>query len=188
MDASMYERALERTRTVVANTRRDQLGDPTPCGDWDVRALLNHIIGGCVTFAAGAEGRQADFANPEDHASRDYVAEYDNASRAALDAFAAPGAMEREFALPWGKTPGAAALGLALADAVVHGWDLATATKQEIMIDDDIAEALYGMTSSMMQPEGSYPRGDSFAEPIEVAHDAPPRDRLLAYLGRDPAS
>jgi uncharacterized protein (TIGR03086 family) len=95
--------------------------------------------------------------------------------------------MEKEFAMPWGPTPGSAALGLALADAVVHGWDLARATGQEIVIDDDVAEAVYGMTSSMMQPQGSYPRGDSFAEPVDVGGDASPRDRMLAYLGRDPA-
>jgi uncharacterized protein (TIGR03086 family) len=186
MDASMYARALERTGTVVAGTRREQLGDETPCTDWDVRALVNHIVGGCATFAAGADGRQVDFANPEDYAAGDYVHAYEDAAAAARAAFEAEGALEKEFSLQWGPTPGSAALGLALADAVVHGWDLARATGQSFTIDDDIAEALYAMTSGMMQPKGSYPRGDSFAEPVNVADDASPGERLLAYLGRTP--
>lgn len=186
MDASMYERALDRTRAVVAGTRRDQLADPTPCTDWDVRTLLNHIIGGCITMAEGAEGRPVPMSGPEDHSAEDHVAAFDRAARAALKAFQSPGALEREFTLPWGSSPGSAALGLALADAVVHGWDLAQATDQEIVIDDDIADAVYGMTSSMMQPNGPYPRGDSFAPPVDVPDDAAPAEKLLAYLGRVP--
>jgi uncharacterized protein (TIGR03086 family) len=186
MDAEMYARALDRTRQVVAGVRRDQLAGPTPCGDWDVRALVNHLIGGCVTVAAGAEGRAVDMANPDDHAAGEILEAYDRAAEDARAAFAAPGALEKEFTLPWGKTPGAAALGLALADAVVHGWDLARATGQEIVIDDDVAAAIYGMTTSMMEPEGQYPRGDSFAAPVEVPPDAPVVDRMLAYLGRTP--
>jgi uncharacterized protein (TIGR03086 family) len=186
MDAEMYARAVERTRPVVAGIKRDQLSDPTPCSDWDVRTLFNHLIGGFVTFGSAAEGRAVDLASPDDHAAGDLVEVYDQTSSEARAAFAAPGALEREFTLTSGKTPGSVVLGLALADAVVHGWDLARATGQEIVIDDDIGEALYGMTSSMMQPNGSYPRGDSFADPVEVGPDATSGEKLLAYLGRTP--
>jgi uncharacterized protein (TIGR03086 family) len=185
MDAEMYGRALDRTQEVVARVRREQLSDPTPCTEWDVRTLLNHLIGGCVSFAAGADGRAVDM-DGTDHASGDYVQAYERAAADARAAFAVPGALEQEFTLPWGQTPGSAALGLAVADAVVHGWDLARATDQALPIDDDIADAIYGMTSSMMQPKGSYPRGDSFAEPLDVGDDATPTDRMLAYLGRQP--
>jgi uncharacterized protein (TIGR03086 family) len=186
MDAEMYARAVERARPVVAGIKRDQLGDQTPCSDWDVRTLFNHFIGGFVSFGSAAEGRAVDLGSPEDYAEGDLVEVFDRTAGEARDAFASPGALEREFTLTSGKTPGSVVLGLALADAVVHGWDLARATGQEITIDDDIAEALYGMTSSMMQPNGSYPRGDSFADPVEVGPDAAPGDKLLAYLGRTP--
>ena len=187
MDASMYARALEGTGTVVAGTRREQFSDPTPCTDWDVRTLLNHIIGGCITVAAGAEGRAVPIDGPDDHTEEDHVAAFERAAADARRVFEAPGALEREFTLPWGNSPGAAALGLALADAVVHGWDLAQATGQRLPIDDDIAEAVYGMTSSMMQPNGSYPRGDSFKDPVELGEDASPGEKMLAYLGRKPS-
>src|ERR671915_530367 len=118
MDAEMYARALERTGAVVARVDRDQLGDPTPCTDWDVRTLLNHLIGGCVTFASGARGEAVEM-DATDHAAGDYVEAFDRAAKEARDEAAAPGALEKEFTLPWGKSPGAAALGLALADAVV---------------------------------------------------------------------
>jgi uncharacterized protein (TIGR03086 family) len=182
----MYERALERTGKTVAGTSRDQFSDPTPCSDWDVETLLNHIIGGCLTFAAGAEGRRVDAMGEPRLTGQDHVTAYENAARAALAGFRTPGALERDFTLPWGDSPGSAALGLALADAAVHGWDLARATGQDATIDDDIAEALYAMTTQMMEPTGRFPRMTAFKEPIEVGDDATPAEKLLAYLGREP--
>jgi hypothetical protein len=55
-----------------------------------------------------------------------------------------------------------------------------------MVIDDDIAEAVYGMTSSMMAPLGDFPRGEAFGEPVDVPDDAPIADKMLAYLGRQP--
>jgi uncharacterized protein (TIGR03086 family) len=182
----MYERALARTGKTVAGTMPEQFGDPTPCSDWSVETLLNHIIGGCLTFAGGGEGRRVDAMREQHLAARDHVAAYNRAARAALNAFRSPGALERSFTLPWGDTPGSAALGLALADAAVHGWDLAMATRQEAIIDDEIAQHLYEMTTQMMEPNGRFPRGTAFKEPVDLDHDARPADKLLAYLGRRP--
>ena len=53
MDAGTYQRALYATKAVVAGTRKEQLDDPTPCSDWSVRDLLNHVINGCLAWASG---------------------------------------------------------------------------------------------------------------------------------------
>jgi uncharacterized protein (TIGR03086 family) len=186
VNIDMYERALERTRNLVHNTRRDQFDDPTPCTDWDVRTLLNHLIGGCISYAVGGSGERAHPPTGSDHVGTDHVGAFEDAAKGALEAFRAPGALDRTFSLPTGDTPGSAALGLALAEAAVHGWDLATATGQPAAIDDDIAESLYQMTTSMMAPQGPYPRRTAFEDPVDVDDDASPADRLLAYLGRRP--
>lgn len=186
MDVEMYERAVERTGEVVRNTRSDQLGDSTPCSDWDVRALINHIIGGMNATSAGGSGDKVEMDTGVDLAADDHVGAYERASKSALETFSEPGSLERTFTMPWGDTPGSAVLGLVLSDCVVHGWDLAQATGQHITIDDDVAEAIYGMTAKMMKPKGSFPRGDRFAQPVEVADDAPPADRMIAYFGRRP--
>ena len=186
MDAAMYERALSRTRKVVAGTSKDQLDDPTPCSEWKVRDVLEHIIGGCLACASGARGKTGSFDQGKGATDGDFVAAFDEASEDAVAAFEEPGALEKGFAMEWGETPGSAVLGLALADAAVHGWDLAKGTNQDYEIDDDVARAAYGMVTSMMQPEGDYPRGESFGDPIEVPDDAPIPDKLLAYLGRTP--
>lgn len=188
MNVEMYDRSLRHTRTIVAGTRREQFSHPTPCTDWDVQTLLNHIIGGCTTFAAGARGTSVNAMQGGSFTDGDYVDSFERAAAEAIQGFRSPGAMDRKFTLPWGETPAQVAPGLALADAVVHGWDLAVATGQRLQIDDDIAEALYQMTSSMMEPLGSFPRMTSFKDPVPIDAGAPPADRLLAYLGRDPSS
>lgn len=187
MNVEMYERALKRTGEVVGNTQPERFGDPTACTEWDVRTLLNHTIGGCTSFAAGAGGEAVPM-DGEDHLQQDHVAAYEGAAKSSLEAFRAPGAMESTFVMPWGETPGSLAFYLALADATIHGWDLAQATGQRYPIDDDIAEYLHQMTTSMLAPEGDYPRGEMFKEPVEVAPDAPPGEKLLAYMGRSPWS
>ena len=137
-------------------------------------------------MAAAGAGETFDFSNPPDFTAEDYAGEYDRNAKSSIEAFRAPGALESEFPLPWGPTPGHVALGLALSDAVVHGWDLARATGQELQIDDDIAETIYGMTTGMMEPKGKFPRGDFFGPAVDISDDAPVQDRMLAYLGRDP--
>jgi uncharacterized protein (TIGR03086 family) len=186
MDIKMFERALEHTGEVVTGTKPEQFDDPTPCTEWSVRDLLNHIIGEYISFAAGAEGRKVEMSDGTDHVTEDHVGAYERAARYVLAAVKEPGALEKKFTLPSGDTPGSLVLGLVITDTVVHGWDLAKATGQEIKIDEDAAESAYQMTSEMMAPKGQYPRGESFGDPVEVSDDASPSDKLLAYLGRKP--
>lgn len=185
MDVEMYERALQNMSDVVSDIKPEQLGEPSGCGDWAVRDLLNHVVGYLNAFSSGADGEKLDV-DGVDFLGDDHVAAYDRAATDAADAFKAPGALEKTFILPWGDNPGSMALGLALAEAAVHGWDLGQAAGHPVVIDDDVAEAVHGMTSSMMAPLGEYPRGDSFAEPVEVPDSAPIADKMIAYLGRRP--
>lgn len=185
MDVAMFDRTVQATGGVVAEITPEQFEGATPCTDWNVRDLLNHLIWQYETVAAAGSGGTPP-APDTDYTAEDHVAAYYSSSVKARDAFAAPGAMEKKFAMPWGETPGQALLGLVIADTVVHGWDLARATGHDLAIADETAEAVYGMTSGMMEPNGNFPRGSAFAPPVEVPPDAPIQDKMLAYLGRRP--
>ena len=76
-------------------------------------------------------------------------------------------------------------VGIAATDQLVHGWDLAVATGQDATMPDDLAEAAFGMVDGRLTPER---RGAAFAAEVPAADGASTQDRLLAYVGRDPAT
>ena len=180
---SCYADAVRRNHQRVDAVHRGQLGDPTPCTDWDVRALIGHITGGYHMFAAGL-GQPI----PADESPTEPASQHRTAGEAAIAAFAAPGALERTVSLPIGAVPGHMALALALTDAVVHGWDLATATGQDTTIDDELAAVLLGGAEQMVGPQMRQPDGAMpvFAPPVAVGAQRPAADRLIAFLGRTP--
>src|SRR5262245_25465088 len=134
-------------------------------------------------FAAGL-GRPL----PPDGTPTDTGGLHRAAGEAAIAAFAAPGALDLTVRLPIGDVPGQIALALALTDAVVHGWDLATATGQEATIDDDLAAVLLAGAEQMVGPQMRQPDGERpvFAPPVAVGPDGPASVRLIAFLGRQP--
>jgi uncharacterized protein (TIGR03086 family) len=183
-----YADAVRRNQVRVDAVQAGQLTDPTPCTDWDVAALIGHIVGGYQMFAAalGAPLPSAAQVSPGD--DNDLASSHRAASQAALSAFGSPGALDRSLALPIGDMPGQVALGLALTDAVVHGWDLAKATGQDASIDEGLAAMLLAgaegsIGAEMRQPAGSMP---VFAQPVPVGTDRPAGERLVGFLGRRP--
>ena len=182
----MLSRAVGPTHQVVANIRKDQLEDPTPCAEWNVSAVLDHLIGGCITFAAGVRGEVSGAIGESGNLGEDHVESFRTASQETLDAVREPGALDKDVKFPWGDTPAPVALHLALADMTIHGWDLAKATGQDFQPEEDIAEAVYGFMSTAMEPSGQMPRGTAFGPPVEVGADASAVDRMLAYGGRQP--
>ena len=181
----MLERQLPKTDAVVANITPDQLSLPTPCTEWNVENVLDHLIGGCITMGSAARGEKSGAIGEPGNVGDDHVASFRKAAAEAQDAYRSAD-LDTPFEFPWGQTPSDMALHLALADLTIHGWDLATATGQTFEPDEDIAEEIYGFVTGMMVPKGKMPRGDNFKDPIEVGDDAGATERLLGYLGRQP--
>lgn len=187
MSAAGLEQAFASTRGVLANVKDDQMGDPTPCASWDVRGLVNHIIGGSMWFgsAMDAGGSEEDGSNLPDFTAQDYLAVYDEGARKAVEAFNRDGALEKMVKLPFGTFPGAAFLGLATTDVFTHGWDLAKATGQSTDLDAALAaQVLAGARA--MGIDGF--RGENGKAPFGPEQQAPAgacaADQLAAYLGR----
>jgi len=91
-----------------------------------------------------------------------------------------PGALQRVVALPIGEVPAEVALGMALTDAVVHGWDLAAATGQDSTIDDRVAGPLLAAAQAAITDELRQPAGARavFAQPVPIDPDSPAGERL----------
>jgi uncharacterized protein (TIGR03086 family) len=183
MTVPALEAAITSTRDVLAHTDRAQLGDPTPCAQWTVADLVNHIVGGQVFFRAGITGAPMG-GEEQDFAAGDFLAAFDEASAATLAAFREDGAMDRVCNLPWGQMPGSAFAGLAATDTFTHGWDLAKATGQSTDLDPGLSATLLAAAQAMIQPAFRSEEGTVFGPERTVPDGASDADRLAAFLGR----
>jgi len=154
---------------------------PTPCPDWTVRDVVNHLVFGHRRFAAALTGGTPP-APGNDLLLNDPGSAYQASAEAMLAAFRAEGALERPVPIPAGTVPGFVACELRVVEELVHGWDLARATGRLLDFRADLVEE--SITFSRMQlgriPADRTPFGPS--QP--VADDAPALDRLAALLGR----
>jgi uncharacterized protein (TIGR03086 family) len=185
MSTADIERAFASTRGILANVTVDELSRPTPCQSWQVRELVNHIIGTSFWFAASTNAGVAPAVEEIDYTGGDMVATYEDGIAQAVEAFGRPGALEKMITLPFGTLPGAAYLGIATTDAFTHGWDLARATGQSTDLDPELAAQLLDRSRMFIQPAF---RGDDGKAPFGAEQPAPPNatnaDALAAFLGR----
>jgi uncharacterized protein (TIGR03086 family) len=185
LHSEMTDAADAAART-VAHVDPSQLGLPTPCTDWDVRALVNHLI---LWTSYSLEARAHGGAVGEDLTGRDFAAEpgFADAYRAQLDralaAWSEPAVWEGSLDVMGSATPAADVAALNLAEMVLHGWDLAAATGQRYQVSDRAAAAALDAVTANAELFRQY---KGFADPVEVPTGAPALDQVLALSGRDP--
>lgn len=171
----------ERLRAVAD----DQWDAPTPCTEWSVRDLANHVTSEQLWIPPlVSEGRAVEElgeAFSGDVLGEDPVAAWDKASAAAHTAFAAPGALDRTVRLSYGPALGSAYCSELTADCVVHTWDLSRAIGADDRLPDDLVE--FSIKEVMPYADGLAASG-MYAAPLEVAPGADAQTRLLGLLGR----
>ena len=170
-------RDVETVARAVAAAR---LHDATPCPEWDVQALLNHIVFVDLLYAAVADA--TPLPDPgADHTGADHVSRLHETGRLAYHAFARPGMLEQLYDSPWGQVPGAVMVQHVVNELLAHGWDLARATGQSTDLAPEAARHALGVVSTWYSDGRP---GDWYAAPQAPPADASPADRLAAYLGR----
>lgn len=179
-------RAQQWVASLIAGVSPDQLANPTPCDDFDVRTLIGHLYTGARRTAAMAKGidaRTVPFVT--ELPDSDLGAGYRDLIEASRDAWAVAD-LSAPVTAPWGSAPGAVAIGRYLQEALTHGWDLAVATGQQAEADRDLAEAALVIGHEALPAE---PRGGNipFGPVIESAPDATPTERLVNWTGRHTA-
>jgi uncharacterized protein (TIGR03086 family) len=183
----LHRRAIAQTESIVAAVQPAQLDLPTPCTEYDVRALLSHIVGGLTRIALVGEGADA-LARPAraDGVPDDgWPAAYRAAAVRVTAAWADDATLDTLVEVPWGKVPGRFALAGYIQEILAHGWDLAKATGQPTEGDPELALWTLANAERILPPE---PRGGEipFGPVIEAPPEAGPYAHLAAYLGRHP--
>jgi uncharacterized protein (TIGR03086 family) len=183
---ALLDEAVPRTGKIVAGVRPEQLDDSTPCSEWDVRALLNHVIGVASVFSHVGEGTPINRPDAQTayFEGDGYAPAYDEATAGLLAAWRRPGVLEATLTLPFGDVPGQVAASINFIDVLVHGWDLARATGQDVRLDDHLAQPALELSRSIMNDQ--LRASGAFGSEVPVRACAPAGDRLVAFLGRTP--
>jgi uncharacterized protein (TIGR03086 family) len=185
MSVELLQRVVNETTRVVDSLTPDQLGNDTPCAEWTVRDVVNHITGGATMFAISAEQGSV----PEDvvgqlmggdNIGNDFKAAWATASNRAMSAFDGLD-LSKLVALPFGEMPAGVALNIAVFDVATHATDIAESTGQTIA-DTELLEAALAMGKQMIGPELRMPGVFDDEQPCPA--DAPVTQRLLAFSGR----
>ena len=174
---------FDHAAKVVAGVRPDQLDHPTPCRDWDVRALVTHMMGVVMNMGLGATGAEllADMNTvPLD---ADVGAQFRVEADRALAAWTAHG-LEGEVNVGAGPMPAQVGIGINLLDTATHSWDIARATGQDANLPDEVAATALAACQGIVTDEIRKFAG--FDPAVPVPGDAGPTDQLVAFLGRQP--
>ena len=181
--------AAQRLGALVSAIPDEQLAAPTPCPDYSVGDLVEHVGGLAQAFTAAATKNTADAApgGPSGDASRlvdDWRVQIPRDLDALAVAWRDPDAWTGMTSAGGVDLPGEIAGLVALDELVIHGWDVARATGQDYDVDAPSLAAVHQFVEGFSAPGAD--RGGLFGPVVAVPDDAPLLDRTVGLAGRDP--
>jgi len=178
--------AAEFLRVAAAVTSQD-LAARTPCADYDVRALLNHLLyWGPWLIAAGRRETPPDAGAGEAAAglvTGDWVSALEKQTETLVDVFGAPSAWDGMTSMGSARLPASVVGELVLGEFVLHGWDLARAIGRDITVAPEAAEVVRASATAMGEQARSM---GVYGPEVAVPADASRLGRALGAAGRDP--
>ena len=176
--------AAQKFTSLVHEVPEERWPTQTPCTEWSVRDLVNHLVAEHLWaphVLAGETIEQVGDRYDGDVVGEDPVGAWDSAVAGSLAAFA-DSEEDQPVHLSFGTVPVSEYASQMLSDLTVHAWDLARGAG----LDERLEEATVAATLAYTEDHIDVFAGSSlFAEPVEIDSDDP-QDRLLALLGRDP--
>jgi uncharacterized protein (TIGR03086 family) len=176
------ENIIPALNELVKGMWHGQLEYPTPCAEFTVHDLINHMIVLGGAFAPMFRGEPVPEIAPPSVYGWVPAKEFTATMNDLLAAVQSPGAMEREIDSPVGRMDGARFCGFVALDAVVHGWDLATAVGKSWNPPAEAVDAIDAFARVAITEEVR--SSGAFAGEAAAAADATPLERLIAFTGR----
>jgi uncharacterized protein (TIGR03086 family) len=189
--AGLLERAIGYARGGVAAVGPDHLARPTPCSDWNLRMLLEHLNDSLATLHDAVRTRWIavasvpEYARPEpaERGPADLAATFRDRAGRLLGAWSAAGPNHRMLAVGDRPLPASVMAGAGAVELAVHGWDVFRACGRRRPIPPPLAADLLRFARLVVTDATRNPQ---FAAPVVVSPLASPSDRLVAFLGRSP--
>ena len=181
---ALYRKASKNYNDAVHQIGTDQWHLPTPCTEWDVRALMQHLVNEQLWVVPLLEGKTiAEVGNTfdGDNLGDDPIGAWDEASAGAIAAVDALTSLEQVTHLSFGDFPAEEYLNQMLFDLHIHGWDLRSGIKVDSTLDGELTEYQMPWAEPAMK---AYQAVGATAEPPPIADDASPQTKILALSGR----
>ena len=176
------EAATEQGLKAVQGVKADQLSDPTPCTEFNVKELLRHMIGGLSMLQTAASGGKGEMPS-EDLVGSDPATQYAEGRDKLLQALKDPDVLSRTWSMPFGDMPGQMMAGIAFMEHVTHAWDVRKATGQPT----ELPEALVKECMELVTPMDAMLRMPGVCGPaLQVPDSASATEKLVAFMGRKP--
>lgn len=182
----VLRRANEGFAQRLALVGPDQWTAPTPCTEWDVRALVNHVVGANRRYTMlldGAIAAEVDATRTADHLGDEPVASFVATAAELNAALREPGAMVRTAHHPAGERTGAQLIEMRVLDVAVHTWDLARAIGADECLDPDVIAFALNLQDTFA---AGRERGAFAPPPGETPAAFEVQARLLHLSGRRP--
>ncbi|OBK81263.1 TIGR03086 family protein [Mycolicibacter heraklionensis] len=170
------EAALAVLAQVLHHISSDELTKPTPCSEFDVAQLTEHLLNS-IRVLGGAAGAVFADSDTAESPERQVIA----AARPALDAWHGRG-LQGSVAIGPNELPATMVVGILSLEFLVHAWDYATATGRTVQVAEPLAEYVLSLAHAIITPAGRVRAG--FDDPVDVPDSASSLQKLIAFTGR----
>jgi uncharacterized protein (TIGR03086 family) len=179
----ILDNMFTKTTNVLRGVTSDQHGRATPCGEFDVAGVLNHIAVWVQVFDSSVNDTPLPFDPMRHTVTTDWADTFEESCARIIEGLRTKG-FDRPMTMTSSPLPGEFVVNMLLMEYVGHGWDLCQATGQAPPYSDDEADAALTGAQAILQPQ--YRGTGMFEAEVSVPADATPMDRFVAFLGRDP--
>jgi uncharacterized protein (TIGR03086 family) len=170
-DLSVLAAAVDQAAAVLGRVRDEDLGASTPCSEWTVSELVDHLVNAPVQFLALMRGDQPDWAAAPPHVGSDRTERLRAAGDELVEAWRSAAEGEPSSPLDW-----------QLAELAVHTWDLASALGESTAeLAPEVAERGLAFMRSGLTDDN---RGPVFGPEQPAPDGADAYTRIAAFAGR----
>ena len=183
------EPAARRLADLVASVPDDRLDAPTPCPDYRLGALLDHVGSAALAFAAAARKDTEASSRRAPGSSQlgdDWRHRIPRDVIALAEAWREPSAWSGMTRIAGLDLPGEVTGLFALDELVIHAWDVARASGQPYDPDPASVQVLLEFVGQFCGPGMQQQRSGLFGPEVPVPEDAPLFHQVLGMTGRDP--
>ena len=187
VDLQHFAESQDAFGGIVQLVDRHQWGEPTPCTQWDVHALVNHLVGEQLWATPMLSGLTIDDVGSEldgDMLGAEPLGSWRTAAAAARVAYTAPGALDGTINSSSGKEPARKYLAEMTFDLIVHRWDLGESIGVPQRFSDAECQVLTDALAMFEPMAEQLVAAGLFGPPVSVSDRADSQHKILAALGR----